>query len=159
MTAEEFKTEAATVRKESMAVALRYLRNTTIAEDMVQNTMLKLWTLCSELKSPATPLAVVLTRNACIDYLRRHKHHCTIENIQMEDPQEGHIMQEETERMMRIVDSLPDAQQIILRLRHMQGMEIKDIADMIGTNEVNVRKMLSRARQAVREKFMKGTGI
>ena len=41
----------------------------------------------------------------------------------------------------------------------MQGMEIKDIADMIGTNEVNVRKMLSRARQAVREKFMKGTGI
>lgn len=159
MTAEEFKTESETVREASMAIALRYLRNTAIAEDIVQDTMLKLWGLCPELKSPASPLAIVLTRNACIDHLRRHRQFCKAEDIQLEDPQDGFATQEETERMMRIVDSLPGTQQIILRLRHMQGMGMKEIADMLGTNEVNVRKMLSRARKAVRDRFMKGEGI
>jgi RNA polymerase sigma-70 factor (ECF subfamily) len=35
----------------------------------------------------------------------------------------------------------------------MDGLEIKEIAALTGSTEVAVRKALSRARQAVREKF------
>ena len=57
--------------------------------------------------------------------------------------------------MMGIVDSLPSLQRTSLRLRHMEGVEMKDIAEIIGSSEVALRKALSRARQAVRQQYMK----
>ena len=57
--------------------------------------------------------------------------------------------------MMKVIEQLPSKQQTILRLRHMEGMEMKDIAEPIGTNEVAIRKSLSRARMAVRDEYKK----
>lgn len=54
---------------------------------------------------------------------------------------------------MKVIEALPDLQQTILRLRHMEGMDSKEIAELTGSTEVAVRKALSRARQAVRDKF------
>lgn len=156
MTADEFKAEAAAMRSAAMASAMRYVYNTDVAEDIVQDTMLKMWSMCPALKKPAGPLAAVLVRNACIDHLRRQRPHCSIENMRIEEPAPGDANAALMARMMEIVDSLPDTQQVILRLRHMQGMEMKEIADMTGMSEVNIRKVLSRARQAVRDRFMKG---
>jgi RNA polymerase sigma-70 factor (ECF subfamily) len=62
---------------------------------------------------------------------------------------------ENLDRLMAIVERLPSLQQTILRLRHMEGMEMSDIANLIGSNEVALRKALSRARQAVRLQFLK----
>ena len=62
---------------------------------------------------------------------------------------------ENLDRLMAIVESLPSMQQTILRLRHIEGMEMSDIAEMTGSNEVALRKVLSRARQAVRLQFLK----
>lgn len=156
MTADEFKAEAAKIRNAAMASAMRYVGNTDVAEDIVQDTMLKMWSMCPALKKPAGPLATVLIRNACIDHLRRHRQHCSIENMCIEEPVQGDADTVRMARMMEIVDRLPDTQQVILRLRHMQGMEMREIADITGMSEVNIRKVLSRARQSVRDKFMKG---
>lgn len=62
---------------------------------------------------------------------------------------------ENLDRLMAIVERLPSLQQTILRLRHMEGMEMSDIANLIGSNEVALRKALSRARQTVRLQFLK----
>jgi RNA polymerase sigma-70 factor (ECF subfamily) len=59
---------------------------------------------------------------------------------------------------MQVVDSLPELQQTILRLRHMQGMEMKELAAMLQMNEAAVRKALSRARMAVRDLYLKQQG-
>ena len=56
-------------------------------------------------------------------------------------------------RVMQIIDTLPTLQQTIMRLRHVEGMEMSEIATLTGSSEVAVRKALSRARQAVRERF------
>lgn len=61
---------------------------------------------------------------------------------------------ERIERMMAIVGTLPPAQQIILRLRHIDGMSMADIARLTGGTEVAVRKALSRARMAVKEQYL-----
>jgi RNA polymerase sigma-70 factor (ECF subfamily) len=44
-------------------------------------------------------------------------------------------------------------QQTIVRMRHMEGMEMAEIAELIGTSEVAVRKSLSRARQSILKKM------
>ena len=59
------------------------------------------------------------------------------------------------EVVIAIIDSLPTMQQTIMRLRHMEGMEISDIAKLTDSKEATVRKALSRARQAIKTQFLK----
>ena len=59
------------------------------------------------------------------------------------------------EAVIAIIDSLPTMQQTIMRLRHMEGMEISDIAKLPDSKEATVRKALSRARQAIKTQFLK----
>ena len=154
MTKDEYEIAMQRLRPGLIAEAIRYMGNADEAEDMVQDAMLKLWQMCAQLKSPVDGLARVLVRNICLDSIRRRKPR---EGIEYLPPAAGSNEAEEherIERMMRLVENLPDVPQTILRLRHMEGMEMKDIARLLHMEEAAVRKALSRARQAVRERLM-----
>ena len=154
MTKDEYEIAMQRIRPGLIAEAIRYMGNADEAEDMVQDAMLKLWQMCAQLKSPVDGLARVLVRNICLDSIRRRKPR---EGIEYLPPAAGSNEAEEherIERMMRLVENLPDVPQTILRLRHMEGMEMKEIARLLHMEEAAVRKALSRARQAVRERLM-----
>ena len=154
MTKDEFEISFHRLRPMLIAEATKYMGDIGDAEDMVQDALLKLWQMCDQLKSPVDGLARVLVRNICLDSIRRRKPREGIESL---PPAVGSNEKEEherIERMMAIVEDLPDAPQTILRLRHMEGMEMKDIARLLHMEEAAVRKALSRARQAVREMLM-----
>ena len=152
MTQEEFKEEAQRLRPRLMLTARRYLGDDD-AEDTVQDALLRLWQMVGELRQPLDALALRLTRNLCIDQVRRRKPTVMLTDSGGTDLADGD--DERIERMMNVVSTLPDLQQTILRLRHLEGMEMNEIADLTGSSEVAVRKALSRARQAVRQKYMK----
>ena len=152
MTQEEFKEEAQRLRPRLMLTARRYLGDDD-AEDTVQDALLRLWQMVGELRQPFDALALRLTRNLCIDQVRRRKPTVMLTDSGGTDPADGD--DERIERMMAVVSTLPDLQQTILRLRHLEGMEMNEIADLIGSSEVAIRKALSRARQAVRQKYLK----
>ena len=152
MTQEEFKEEAQRLRPRLMLTARRYLGDDD-AEDTVQDALLRLWQMVGELRQPFDALALRLTRNLCIDQVRRRKPTVMLTDSGGTDLADGD--DERIERMMVVVSTLPDLQQTILRLRHLEGMEMNEIADLTGSSEVAIRKALSRARQAVRQKYMK----
>ena len=152
MTQEEFKEEAQRLRPRLMLTARRYLGDDD-AEDTVQDALLRLWQMVGELRQPLDALALRLTRNLCIDQVRRRKPTVMLTDSGGTDQADGD--DERIERMMAVISTLPDLQQTILRLRHLEGMEMNEIADLTGSSEVAVRKALSRARQAVRQKYMK----
>ena len=152
MTQEEFKEEAQRLRPRLMLTARRYLGDDD-AEDTVQDVLLRLWQMVGELRQPFDALALRLTRNLCIDKVRRRKPTVMLTDSNGTDLADGD--DERIERMMAVVSTLPDLQQTILRLRHLEGMEMNEIADLTGSSEVAIRKALSRARQAVRQKYMK----
>lgn len=151
MTTEEFKQEAQTIRLRLVNQARRYLGDTDEAEDVVQDVLLRLWQMHAELTVPMLPLATTITRNRAIDHLRKRQHLESVEQIAVAEESQD---DERLGRVLAIIDTLPALQQTILRLRHMESMEMCDIAELIGSNEVAVRKALSRARQAVREKYL-----
>lgn len=153
MTKEEFQEELAALRPQLTSIASRFLSDDDEAEDIVQDVLMKLWLMCEDLRKPMDGLAKVLTRNYSIDYLRRKHPREDIENLQLKT--EANEKSESIDRMMKVIEQLPSKQQTILRLRHMEGMEMKDIAELIGTNEVAIRKSLSRARMAVRDEYIK----
>ena len=153
MTSDEYKSEAIKLRPQLIATARRYLDDSA-AEDTVQDVLLRLWQMLPQLNGSIHGLATVLTRNFCIDQRRRQVSTTNLPAIVTEDNNTDMMEHEQIERMMNVVEQLPDMQQTILRLRHMDGMSMNDIAQLTGSTETALRKALSRARQTVREKYM-----
>ena len=158
MTQEEYKEEVKRIRPTLLSVARRYVGDDD-AEDTVQDVLLRLWQMVGELRPPIAALAVVLVRNRCISLLRKQRHTIVLPDDGVSDglpASSSSVSSDESlDHLMAIVDSLPSAQQSILRMRHMEGMNYSDIASLTGSNEVAVRKALSRARKEVRTQFLR----
>ena len=152
MTTEEFQQQAEELRRQLVGVAQKYLGSTGEAEDIAQDAMIKLWLMHEKLTSPIGGMASIVTRNLCIDALR--KHHKTIDISQLPDEEDLSDDGEQIEQMLKVIDSLPSTQRTILRMRHLQGMEMREIALVLGSTEVAVRKTLSRARKMVRNRLI-----
>lgn len=150
MTTEEFKLEVQAIRPRLNSQAQRYLDNIDDAEDVVQDALLRLWQMREQLRSPLDRMAMVVTRNLAIELLRQRKSEDLLEYVETDEPREDYRI----ERILTILSTLPPMQQTILRLRHMEGWEMADIAELVGSNEVAIRKSLSRARKALKEKYL-----
>lgn len=146
MTEEQYQEEVVTMRARLLVTARRYLTNDE-AEDTVQDVLLRLWQILPELHSPMEPLAHILVRNYSVDRLRRKRP--TLQLSEASDATDSKTESERAERIMAIISRLPALQQTIFRLRHIEGMEMKDIAQLMGSTEAAVRKSLSRARQSI----------
>jgi RNA polymerase sigma-70 factor (ECF subfamily) len=162
MTQEEYKEEARRLRPQLLQTARRYLSEDD-AEDTVQDVLLRLWQMVDTLRMPINALATVLVRNFCIDRLRRQRLRvgasagmkplqALTANCEQADENEN---DERIERVLAMIDALPTLQQTILRLRHIEGMEMREIAELTGSSEVAIRKTLSRARQTLKQQYVK----
>ena len=136
-------------------VAREILGNETEAEDVVQEALQRLWQLRDEPILNMENLARVVVQHLSVDTLRRR--HKTVSLLEDDfadvSPPEG--LSDEEERMMAHIAQLPMMQQTILRLRHVEEMEIDKIATMIGMTEAAVRQALSRARRKIFTQFTK----
>ena len=119
----------------------------------MQDVLLRLWQMVGTLRVPIDALATVLVRNYCIDKLRRKRPSQTL-NINCEQAEETET-DERIERISSMIDTLPTLQQTILRLRHIEGMEMRQIAELTGSTEGAIRKTLSRARQTLKQQYEK----
>ena len=152
MTQEEYKEEVRRLRPQLLQTARRYLTEDD-AEDTVQDVLLRLWQMVDTLRMPIDALATVLVRNFCVDKLRRQRPSQTL-TASYEQPDETET-DERIERVLAMIDALPTLQQTILRLRHIEGMEMREIAELTGSSEVAIRKTLSRARQTLKQQYEK----
>ena len=152
MTTEAFQQQAGELRKQLVGIAHKYMGNTDEAEDIAQDAMVKLWLMREQLTLPIAGMASIVTRNLCIDALR--KKHQTIDIAQLPDEADFSDDGEQIEQLLKVIDSLPSTQRTILRMRHLQGMEMREIALVLGSTEVAVRKTLSRARKVVRNRLI-----
>jgi predicted RNA polymerase sigma factor len=114
--------------------------------------MIKLWLMRDQLMAPVSGFASVVTRNLCIDHLR--KQHTTVDISKFPDTEEWSDDGEQIEQMLQVIDTLPSAQRTILRMHHLQGMKTSEIALLLGSSEVSVRQKLSRARRMIRKRLL-----
>lgn len=152
MTTDEFKQQAEGLRLQLISVAQKYLGTTDEAEDIVQDAMIKLWLMRDQLMAPVSGFASVVTRNLCIDHLR--KQHTTVDISKFPDTEEWSDDGEQIEQMLQVIDTLPSAQRTILRMHHLQGMKTSEIALLLGSSEVSIRQKLSRARRMIRKRLL-----
>lgn len=162
MKLDTFKKKILPLREKLENIAFRLMQDREDAEDVVQETFLKLWTIRDELEQydSVEALAVQIAKNKSLDRLKAKKteRFDDSENFtQSRDltPDKAVEEQDAVEQIRRIVVGLPDQQQMIIRMKDIEGYEISEIAEITGTQVESVRVNLSRARKKVRDIFMK----
>lgn len=165
MTVAEFQKEFLPLQNLLYTVAFRILRNTDDARDTVQDVYVKLWQMRDDIDTSSVNIkayTAIMMRNACYDRLRRHRIELDPSPLDVHftlsaDTDVGGELEnrELVEIAGKIIKSLPAKQREVVELRHLGGMELKDIADAVGENEGNVRVLLSRARRLIKERLEK----
>jgi RNA polymerase sigma-70 factor (ECF subfamily) len=165
MEQKDFKEKLLPARDGLLRQARRMLGNDAEAEDIVQEAYLKLWSIRHTLDRYDSPpaLASRIIHNLCLNRLQSigyRQERLGEVSLQEADaataasPDSLLEQKESAERLQRLIDSLPDTQRNILRMKHAEGMEVDEIAALIGSNPDAVRMNLSRARRRVRDAFL-----
>lgn len=149
MTEQEYNEETTQLRPALVRQAEAVLRSRDDAEDTVQDVMLRLWNMRSQLRSPMAPLARVLVRNFCVDRLRRRVPTLAVDSLPLPMPQQEDSAHARAGRMLHAIATLPPMQQTVLRLHHMEELPTREIARLLGCSDEAVRQVLSRGRRAV----------
>jgi RNA polymerase sigma-70 factor (ECF subfamily) len=159
MEASEFKRLFLPCSNKMYVVAWRLTRNRQETEDLVQETMLKLWTQrdkLHELKNYEA-FCVRTLHNIFIDQNR--KKHLTEADVKPEDMalkanecDAAEIMQrKETGAIVtRLIAKLPKQQRDIITLKDIDDFSYEEIAQQTGLSMINIRVNLSRARKQIR---------
>lgn len=161
MEQKEFETLIRRIRPRLHQEAFRRLLDSDEAEDVTQETVLKLWAMRQELNRyrSVEALAIVMTRRIALT--RKRTKTVPLADWQKVDIEESNtpettvISQEEEDRLLRLISVLPDTQQAVLRMKHLDGLETSEIARIIGCSEEAVRMNLSRARRKIMQMFIK----
>lgn len=152
MTDTEFQNEAKRLLPWLRNIAKGYMGSRQEAEDVVQDVLIRLWQTHDELHVPIDSLSAVVLRNCCISAIRRRKPTVSMEEFDASsDETNGNLV----ELMLSLIDKLPPMQQLVVRLRHLSGMEMAEIAALTGKSEEAVRQLLSRGRRQLRQLMIK----
>ena len=162
MEKEEFCTMARRLSADILALSRRFLRNEAEAEDNVQDTLLRLWTVREQLDAVRSvqALTYAICKNLCVSKLRQRR----IIPLELNDEtrlistHDSQWAMEEKENALWLEDriaELPSSQMQILRMSQQDGLENSEIAEILGISETTVRTALCKARRKLLEKLMK----
>ena len=164
MDIQTFTTLITPMRAKLYRFAVKILDDEVEAEDNVQETFLRLWRMGDKLNQYHNfdGLAMQVNKNLCIDKIRKRKNNISIDSLRNHtsgQTADNHMETKQTIDIIgKIIRALPALQQIIIRMRDIEGYEIDEIAALTITRPEAVRVNLSRARQKVREQYLKYTG-
>lgn len=164
MRSSEFKLMVMPYSSRLYRMAFRLMGSREEAEDIVQEVYVKLWTMRNELPNynSIEALAIRITRNLCLDQLRRRKVSYDALRAEKqkvvdhpETPAEDLERREEKKMIHSLIAALPEPQRSLVHLRHLEGKEYEEISEMVNMNINAIRVSISRARKMMREMLEK----
>jgi RNA polymerase sigma-70 factor (ECF subfamily) len=154
----DFKIKVFPLKNKLFRLASRLLDDPEEAQDIVQEVFIKLWNRREKLDEyrSVEALAVVTTRNLCLDKLKAKKYPTErVENLKSDVPEPTMETKKEftdlAEIIKEIIGQLPEQMKTIMQLRDIEGYDFEEIAGILGMTENAIRVNLSRARKKVRE--------
>jgi RNA polymerase sigma-70 factor (ECF subfamily) len=159
MTDNEFTDIATELRELALKKGRGYPLATDDADDIAQETMLRLWALRRKVNSlrHARGLAVCIAAHLAIDRLRRRRtvsdDFIVNEQPSSNDPETDLELKVNDEWLEKELSRLPSTEYQVLHLRQVEGKTNEEIASIIGITPQSVATLLSRARRKLMEKI------
>ncbi len=157
-----FRNDVLPLKNKLFRLAMRITLNREEAEDIVQETLIKVWNARDKWQQMDSIEAYSLTvaRNLSLDHRKKmDNQNASLEDEKTErpdnttNPSERMVQQDKLDIVKRIIDKLPEKQRSCLQLRDIEGKPYKDIAAIMGITEDQVKVNIFRARQNIRQRF------
>jgi RNA polymerase sigma-70 factor (ECF subfamily) len=140
-----------------LALARRMLHDDAEAEDVAQETLLRLWRAGETLDLGSHGLRPWLRRvasNLCIDRVRGAKRMVVVDELPevAEPPRQmaGLMENDLAKRVDEALKALPERQRLALTLFHHEGLSQIEVGDIMGISDEAVESLLSRARRSLK---------
>lgn len=147
-------------------LALGYTGRPHEAEEIAQTVFVKVWKALPQFRggSSFSTWLYRLTINACTDHYRQEKKRRG--DLSLDDPdlapipdtapspEEIVIRREEQAILRKALAELPEQHRIILILRELDGLDYKELAQVLDIEVGTVKSRLARARRALRDKLL-----
>ena len=140
-----------------VAIARRMLRDDAEAEDVAQETLLRLWRNAANLElgeGGVRPWLRRVAANLCIDRVRAQKNTSLGDALPEEAEPAGQVTRLAERELGRRVDAalkaLPERQRLALTLFHYEGMSQIEVGEAMGISDEAVESLLARARSTLK---------
>lgn len=138
------------------AIILRYARNGSDAEELLNDVFIKVFANIRQYKrkSGFRPWLRKIIVNTSIDYYRKSLSKGKMEPLYDQEPVmvKNHYLNElEAEDILKMIQSLPERYRLVFNLFEMEGYKHDEIAEMLGLEASSSRSLLSRAKKMLRE--------
>ena len=154
-----FRTLAERHAGAALRLARRILGNDTMAEDVVQDALLRVWINAPRWR-PEAAFRTWLYRivvNLCLNAKRRAPDLPLDAAAQVADagpaPDEQLQLRDRDKRLAAAIDALPERQRAAVVLTYQEGLSNADVAEVLDTSVSSVETLLVRARRALRDIF------
>ena len=137
-------------------IAQRYVKDSFVAEDMMQDAFIKVFKNIQNFKGEVTIGAWIkkIVINQCIDYLKKKK----IELVSIEEKQliiaddnDWTVCDEANVTVItNAINSLPEKYKVVLNLYLIEGFDHQEIAEVLNITEVTSRSQLMRGKNKLR---------
>lgn len=147
-----------------LGLAYRYLGDRARAEDIAQESFLKVYQARERYKPNGRFSSYVLriTANLCLSKLRRKKvlqlnpdgeegQGVEPEDPQARRPEEGMLEEELAVRVREAVDRLPDRQRMAILLNKFEGLDYQQVAEHLELSPAATKSLLHRARMTLKD--------
>jgi RNA polymerase sigma-70 factor (ECF subfamily) len=157
-----FRNDILPLKDKLFRLALRITLDRAEAEDVVQDTMIRVWNKRDEWPQFDSIEAYCLTiaKNLAIDRSQKMEAKNVELTPEMEDatdasgPYDRLVNSERLKLIHQLINELPERQRVVMQLRDIEGKNYKEIADVMQLTEEQVKVNLFRARQKVKQRFL-----
>lgn len=156
-----FRNDILPLKDKLYRLAFRITLDSAEAEDVVQDTLIRVWNKRDEWSQVESIEAYCLTiaRNLALDRSQKmeaRNTELTSEAREMPDtltPYDRLAQDEQMQLIHHLVNGLPEKQRTIMQLRDIEGKSYKEIADILQITEEQVKVNLFRARQKIKQRY------
>ena len=152
-----FRNDVLPLKNQLYRLALRITLTSEDAEDVVQETMMKVWSRRQQWDQIESMEAfcMAVCRNLALDKTRKMtateqsieaSEHDTPDFSHAANPEEQAIQKDRLRLVRQIIDSLPEKQRSVMQLRDFEGKSYKEIAAIMDISEEQVKINIFRAR-------------
>ena len=158
-----FQADVLPLKNELFRLALRITLNRAEAEDVVQETMMKVWSRREQWNQLESIEAFCFTicRNLSLDKIRRMGNQSQslepgqdpADRSYGANPEQQAEQKDRVAIVRKLINQLPEKQRTAMQLRDIEGKSYKEIATIMDITEEQVKVNIFRARQTIKKEF------